>query len=178
MARNHAVDPECNYCPRCGGEYRAETRHCADCAGELVSGRELMAHQQNARKPAERRRPISPDDELVSIQKGPLLQMQMVQALLKREGIPSLAAGESGGACGSGGCGGPSLVIQVRNSDAEEAQSVLAREYLRSTGLSGQELAAVSAMFDASADSALCPACGCHFSTSQNVCPDCGLCFA
>lgn len=175
MAQNHAVDPECSYCPQCGGEYRAEALRCADCAADLISGRELMERQRNSRKPAVSCRPISPDDELVSIQKGPLLQMQMAQALLQREGIPSLAAGESGGACG---CGGPSLVIQVRRADAEEAQAVLAREHLRSTGLSGQDIAAAGAVFDAAADSALCPACGCHFSTSQNACPDCGLCFA
>jgi hypothetical protein len=178
MARQHSVDPECGYCPQCGGEYRAEVRLCADCAIAMVSGKEILERQRNARQNTGERRPIRPDDELVSLQKGPLLQMQMVQALLKREGIPSLAAGESGGACGSGGCGGPSLVIQVRSFDAAEAQAVLTREHMRSTGLSGHDLAAAGAVFDTAADSALCPACGCCFSTAQNTCPDCGLCFA
>ncbi|WP_417912024.1 hypothetical protein [Candidatus Electronema sp. TJ] len=174
MARNHAVDPECNYCLQCGGEYRAEVRRCADCTADLISGREIIERQQQERQPADCC-PIRPDDDLVSIQSGPLLQMQMVQVLLKRKGIPSLAAGESSGTCG---CGGPNLVIQVRRADAKEAQAVLVREHLRSTGLSEQELAVAGAVFDAAADSTLCPACGCHFSTSLNTCPDCGLCFA
>lgn len=176
MARNHTVDPDCGYCPQCGGEYRAGIQCCADCAVALVSGRELLARQQNS-SPSAVRRPISPDDELVGIQKGPLLQMQMAQALLKREGIPSLAAAESG-SCGSGGCGGPSLVIQVRRADAEEAMAVLAREHLRATGLQEHDLVLAEAVFDAAAESALCPACGCQFSTAQTACPDCGLCFA
>lgn len=173
------IEPDLKYCPQCGGEYRAEIAACAACSASLISGREVIDRQrQEERKLAERRRPIRPDDELVSIQKGPVMQMQMVQAVLKRAGIPSLAAGDSGSSCASGGCGGPNLVIQVRASDLEDVQAVLAEDYIRSTGLHDHELSAADAVFDIEADFALCPACGCRFSTTQNSCPDCGLCFA
>lgn len=170
------TEPDLNYCPRCGGEYRAEIERCADCAAALVSGKEILARRQNSGLPSARR-PISPDDELVSIQKGPVVQMQTMQAVLKRAGIPSLAAAESG-SCGSGSCGGPNLLIQIRRSDLEAAQAVLVREHLRATGLQEHDLVPAEAVFDAAAESALCPACGCQFSTAQTACPDCGLCFA
>jgi len=170
------IEPDLQYCPQCGDEYRAGIVRCAACAVSLVSGRQLLAERQHNTAPAHRR-PISPDDELVSIQKGPVVQMQMVQAALKRAGIPSLAAGESS-SCASGGCGGPNLVIQIRRSDFEDAAAILAKEYLRSTGLHEHDLSAAGAVFDTEAETALCPACGCRFPTTHNSCPDCGLCFA
>jgi uncharacterized protein (UPF0212 family) len=173
------LEPELKYCPKCGDEYRAEITVCAVCAVYLISGMKLLdLRRQEERKLAERRRPISPDDELVSIQKGPVVQMQMVQAVLKKANIPSLAAGDSGASCASGGCSGPNLLIQVRRSDLEDARTVLTENYIRSTGLHDHDLSAVDAVFDAEAEYALCPACGCRFSTTQNSCPDCGLCFA
>ncbi|MGX9726350.1 MAG: zinc ribbon-containing (seleno)protein DG [Candidatus Electronema sp. VV] len=169
------IDPDLKYCPRCGDEYRAEIERCAACAVSLLSGQELLKRQGEDKKAATCRS-LRPDDELVSIVKGPVVQMQTMQAVLKRAGIPSLAAGEAS-SCGSGGCGGPNLLIQIRKSDMEAAQAVLAREHLRTTGLHERDLAAANTVFDTAADSALCPACGCSFSTSRNDCPDCGLCF-
>lgn len=171
------IDPSLNYCPRCGDEYRADITHCAVCAVSLLSGRELLEQRrQDEDSTAARRQPLRPDDELVSILKGPIIQMQTVQAVLKRAGIPSLAAGEAS-SCSGGGCGGPNLLIQIRKADLEAAQTVLTREHLRTTGLHEHDLALANAVFDTTADSALCPACGCSFSTSRNDCPDCGLCF-
>ncbi len=172
------VDPALKYCPRCGDEYRADIECCAACAVSLIAGRELLAQRQGMGQNAASIQPLRPDDELITIMKGPVVQMQTMQAVLKRAGIPSLAAGEAGSSCGSGGCGGPNLLIQIRTSDLEAAQTVLVREHLRATGLHEQDLAAASAVFDTAADSALCPACGCTFPTSRNDCPDCGLCFA
>ncbi len=173
--RQQNISPELQYCPQCGDEYRADIVRCAACAVPLLSGKELLAQQRG--QAAAPRRPISPDDELVTIQKGPVVQMQMVQAMLKRAGIPSLAAGESSSSCASGGCGGPNLLIQIRSSDYEAAAAALAAEYVRSTGLRDHDVAAAGAVFDAEAETALCPACGCHFSTTHDSCPDCGLSF-
>lgn len=171
------IDPDLQYCPQCGDEYRSEITRCAACTVGLISGKAIIEQrQQGEQKQAERRRPINPDDNLVNIQKGPVLQMQMVQSVLKRAGIPSLTVNESG-SCGQGCCG-PSLVIQIRMSDLEDAQTILAEEYIRSTGLHDHDLSAAGVVFDTEVDSALCPACGCCFSTTQNTCPDCGLCFA
>jgi hypothetical protein len=172
----HPIDPELKYCPQCGDEYRVEIIACAACAISLISGKAIIEQRQQREEKQAARRPISPDDKLVNIQKGPVLQMQMVQSVLKRAGIPSLIVNESG-SCGQGCCG-PSLVIQIRMSDLEDAQAVLAEDYIRSTGLHDHDLSAAGAVFDTEVDSALCPACGCYFSTTQNSCPDCGLCFS
>lgn len=136
----------------------------------------MEQQQQKDQKQAERRRPISPDNELISIQRGSMLQMQMVQTVLKQAGIPSLMVNKSG-SC-SQGCCGPSLLLQVRMTDLEDAQAILAEDYIRSTGLDAHDLSTVTAVFDTEADSAVCPACGCSFSTTSNTCPACGLCFA
>ncbi|MCW5199450.1 hypothetical protein VU05_01770 [Desulfobulbus sp. F1] len=174
---NRTVELDLKYCPQCGDEYRADITVCATCAVSLLTGKAVLeSRQQEEQKKANRRRPLSPDDELISIRKGPVLQMQMLQTALKQEGIPSLATSEDSG-CGQG-CGGPSLVIQVRASDLEDVQAVLVQDYVRTTGLHEHDISIAGTVFDTAAESAVCPACGCCFSTSQTACPECGLCFA
>lgn len=167
------IDPDLKYCPQCNDEYRAEIVRCAACSVELIPGSVLLQTEQ---KKADRSRPLRPDDDLASISKGPVLQMQELQALLRREGISSRAVNEDSG-CGQGCCG-PSLTVQVRRSDLEDVQAILAQEYIRSTGLNEHDISAAGAVFDTAADSAVCPACGCRFSTAETACPECGLCFA
>jgi hypothetical protein len=174
-----AIDPALKYCPRCGDEYRAEINRCAACAVPLLDGRSLLEQQrQNEQKRTARRLPLSERDDLVSVRKGSVIDMRQLQALLEREGIPSLVVNEGGGGCSSGGCGGPTLTVQVRAADLEDVQAVLVRDHIRSTALHEHEIAAAGAVFDTAADTAVCPACGCSFSTTQNACPDCGLCFS
>jgi hypothetical protein len=167
------IEPDLNYCPQCHDEYRAEIIRCAACAVELIPGSVLLRAEKTK---ADRSLPLRPDDDLVAVSKGAVLQMQQLQALLKREGIPSRSVNEDGG-CGQGCCG-PSLTVQVRKADLKDVEAILAQDYLRSTGLCARDLSAAGTVFDAAANSALCPACGCRFSTAQSACPDCGLCFS
>lgn len=169
------IDPECNYCPQCGDEYRAEIRTCAACALELVSGTTLLDLQAE-RRSASRPLTISPDEPVVTVRKGPLLQIKALRAYLLDRGLPSLMVTEEGGACG---CRGPEPLLQVREVDLPEVVAALSQEYRQSTALAdhdGPHLAGT--VYDAGAAETVCPACGCRFATTSTVCPDCGLCFA
>ena len=169
-----SIDPECAYCLRCGDEYRAEIRTCASCGIALVSGAHLLARQsrQNA---ADRTLTIEPDEPLVAVRRGPLAQIKALHGYLVDRGLPSLVTKEEGGACG---CRGPEVVLQVREADLDEVMAALAQEYLHSTGLAEHDTRFAGGVYDAGAAEAICPACGCRFSTTSTVCPDCGLCFA
>ncbi len=92
----HGIDEDCNYCPQCGEEYRAEIETCASCSVALISGSEKLAAlspQQAAPSPHDMR--ISADDELVTIQEGKLGQLKPLQHLLKAAYIPSILAGDN-----------------------------------------------------------------------------------
>ena len=174
---NRLIDPELKYCPKCNDEYRAEITTCAACEVELLTGVQMQElEQQKQQNKAARNMELSPDDEMVNIRKGPVMQMKELQILLEREGIPSLAVKE-GGSCGQGCCG-TDLLVQVRMSDVQEVIAILDQEHARSTGLAGHDTTHSGAVFNTAAENATCPACGCSFSTSQATCPDCGLCFA
>lgn len=171
------IEAELQYCPRCMDEYRAEITTCAACRLPLVSGRELLDARKNpAGKQAGRNMVISPDDELVNIRKGPLVQMKDFQVMLKREGIPSLAVSEDSN-CGQGSCA-TNLFVRIRKDDLQDVMAILERDHIRSTGLHDHDLSTAGAVIDTEVDQATCPACGFIFSTSEAACPDCGLCFA
>ncbi|WP_339134563.1 MAG: hypothetical protein WGN25_15700 [Candidatus Electrothrix sp. GW3-4] len=172
-----AIEAELQYCPNCMDEYRAEITTCAACRISLVSGKEMLAAQQDlVRNQAGRNMVISPDDELVSIRKGPLVQMKDFQTMLKREGIPSIAVSEDSN-CGQGSCG-TNLFVQIRREDLQDVVAILERDHIRSTGLEDHDLSTAGAIIDTEAEQATCPACGYSFSTTETTCPDCGLCFA
>ncbi len=171
------IDGDLQYCPSCMDEYRTEISTCAACQVSLISGKELLQRQQGAgQKQAARNMVISPDDEMVSIRRGPLVQMKDFQSMLKREGIPSLAVSEDSN-CGQGSCG-TNLVVQIRQEDLQEVMAFLEQEHVRSTGLADHDLSTAGAVIDTTAEQATCPACGHSFSTTEATCPDCGLCFA
>jgi len=171
----HDIDPDLNYCPQCRDEYRADIAVCADCGVALVSGRQLLAHQAQLHEQQRSRSLVmDPDEPLLTVRKGPVMQIKELQTFLLRRGLPSLAVKE-GGACG---CKGAELLLQVRASDQREVMAALAEEYRQSTGLEDHDTRYVGEVFDAQAAETVCPACGCCFATSNAVCPDCGLCFA
>lgn len=173
---NEHFDPELQYCPRCDDEYRAGILTCAACGVELLSGQEMLDRQKKGkRQQTVPCRDIAPDEVLLTVRKGPVLEIKALQAYLLRQGIPSLALKESGAACG---CRGSVLMLQVRESDLAEAMAALEQEYRESTGVAEHDTRFCDAVFDAEDAEALCPACGCRFSTRLTVCPDCGLCFA
>lgn len=131
--------------------------------------------EQQAGGKAGRNVPITPEDQLVDILKGKVLNVKNFQVLLEREGIPSLIAGDSS-SCGKGCCAGD-VRLQVRMTDVPEVMAVLTREHMQTTGLGDHDTSLGEAVFDPEAASATCPACGCTFATDDKTCPDCGLCF-
>jgi hypothetical protein len=167
------IDPELNYCPRCQDEYRTEIRTCAACAVALVSGVEMLDRQQ--RRPASRPEEIGPQEAVVSVHKGSMLQVKALQTHLLDRGLASRVTKEDGGACG---CKGVEVLLQVRESDLPEVAAALAEEYRQSTGLSDHDTRFAGAVYNPEANEALCPACGCRFAPRLTECPDCGLCFA
>ena len=170
------IEAELQYCPDCMDEYRAEITTCAACNIPLVSGKQMLKALQNtAQKQPERTMVISPDDELVSIRQGPLVQMKDFQVMLKRAGIPSIAVSEDSN-CGQGSCG-TNMFVQIRKSDLQDVVAILERDHVRSTGLEDHDLSTAGAVIDTAAEQANCPACGHSFSTTEGSCPDCGLCF-
>jgi hypothetical protein len=158
-------------------EYRAEIESCASCKTLLLTGvamRALLDEQQQKR--ADRSMEMSPDDEMVNIRKGPMLQIKEMQKILADQFLPSLTVAEEGG-CGKGCCG-TDLLLRVRMADIQEVLAVLEEEHVRTTGLADHDTSNAGAVFNTRAEQATCPACGCTFSTSNSTCPDCGLCFA
>jgi len=171
------IEDDLKYCPRCQEEYRAEAETCADCGGTLLTGRafkEELAAREAAR--AGRSMEITPDDELVDVRRGPVIQIKSYQSLLAEHRIPALAVGESGG-CAKGCCG-TDLLLRVRRDDLEDVLAILAEEHVRTTGLLDHDLSTAGAVFNTQAEQVTCPACGCTFPPTTSTCPDCGLCFA
>ncbi len=168
------IDPELNYCPQCGDEYRADFPICAACEVKLVDGATRMAQLTGQVKP-QSIQSLSPDDELVAIRKGSLLDIKRLQTILKEGGIPSLIIGE-GGDCNKGCCG-PEVLLSIRLEDGENASVVLAREFQNTTDLMSHDLTNIDAVFDSEAEQVTCPACGHCFSPTNSECPDCGLTF-
>ena len=175
-AMKFRIEPDMQYCPQCQDEYRAGVTVCATCGGELLSGvqmQELL--DRKSKRTAGRATAITPEDELVDIMKGKIINIKSVQSLLSREGIPSLIAGDSS-SCGKG-CGCGDVRLQARMTDLPEVMALLAREHMQATGLADHDPNYVDAVYDPEARAATCPACGCSFSTESKSCPDCGLCF-
>ncbi|WP_457577905.1 zinc ribbon-containing (seleno)protein DG [Desulfomarina sp.] len=170
------VDPEMNYCPVCGDEYRSDIGKCVSCAVALISGKEKFTRVQKEQELRNNRSmEISVDDELIDLRKGALHDMKQLQTLLAGDRIPSiLVADES---CGRGCCG-TEMYLQIRKGDMDAAMVVLSREYIKNTSLENHDLSHVDAVFVQEADSNICPACGCRFGASDGLnCPECGLCF-
>lgn len=176
VAIAHGIDPEMNYCPSCGDEYRPDIGNCAVCRITLISGIDKLAGMQAAQLAfGQRSMDISHKDELVTVRKGPLKDMKVLRKLLAAERIPALLAGDEDG-CGKGCCG-PELSLQIKKSDMTVAAEVLSKEFIRSTALDTYDLSNAQAVFNPLEAETLCPACGSRFSPTVGACPECGLCF-
>lgn len=170
------VDPDLNYCPSCGDEYRADIASCVTCNITLISGREKLVRMEQTRQElSQRSMDISMEDDLISIRKGSLNDMKYLRKLLISERVPALLAGDES-SCGKGCCG-PEMYLQIKREDLPAASEVLTRDFIKSTALDSHDLTNAQAVFDHQAKETVCPACGCRFSPSVGACPECGLCF-
>lgn len=89
------IDTDCNYCPKCEEEYRAEIKTCASCSVPLMPGSEKLAILRRQETDVHSDfQEITADDELVTLQTGKLLDLKELQQLLKKAHIPSMLAGE------------------------------------------------------------------------------------
>ena len=170
------IEADLMYCVRCEDEYLATIERCGVCGDPLIIGKELMAQQAAQRERKDGRvMELSPDDDLVNVRSGPLVDMKHLESLLRNERIPSLIAGDDN-SCGKGCC--PStFFLQVRHEDGQDALEVLEREFRATTALDSHDTGSGDALFDARAGVAICPACGTSFVTTSTTCPDCGLGF-
>jgi hypothetical protein len=169
------IDPELNYCPRCNDEYRADIVQCAGCEIDLITGtRKLELEKEREEKMARRSGKLSPEDEVVNIERGALQYLRQLESLLAAERIGSRMVGDEQGCSKS--CCPSNFYLQVKKEDATDAMQILAAEYLRTTGLESKGRATDEVVFNPHAGEAICPACGFRFSTSSATCPDCGLC--
>ena len=171
------IDPDLNYCPGCEVEYRSDINTCPSCNVQLISGVEKI-EQLKIKNSSQNMRSMEllPGDELVSLRKGPLKDMKMLQKVLAAERIPTILAGDEA-SCGKGCCG-PEMYLQVKTADVDVATEVLARDFVKSTALNITDLKHADVVFDEQAKETVCPACGCRFSPTVGACPDCGLCFS
>ena len=86
-----------------------------------------------------------------------------------------LVLGEEGG-CGKGCCASD-VELQIRRDDARDAQRIIDLDFETMTGISDFGHNIADSVYDPSAQTSICPACGFSFSAADHTCPDCGLCF-
>jgi hypothetical protein len=172
------IDPELKYCPRCSDEYRAEIEKCAACEIALITGAQKLTLESQWREKVTRRKgELTPEDEIVVIERGPLNDLRRLEDILAAERIGSRLVGDQH-SC-SKNCCPSNFYLQVRTEDAADALRLIALEHERSTGLGGGGCRGHEReIYNPHAGEAICPACGFRFSTSSASCPDCGLCFS
>ncbi|MDP3480273.1 MAG: hypothetical protein Q8R88_10910 [Desulfoprunum sp.] len=171
------IDPELQYCPSCGDEYRADFKRCAVCQIDLISGvQKLALLQHNDRQAVNRSMEIKAEDKLITLRKGQVNDIKYFQKILADQRIPSIIGGEAD-ACRKGCRGGPELHLQIREADGQDAMVVLAHDFKNSTALDSHDLSHIHAAFDPRAAKTACPACGSQFAPTTTTCPECGLCF-
>lgn len=165
-------------CPECGDEFRPEFSSCAICDVDLVPAEKQISKKiqvDEARIKSDMH--ISPEDELVVMKRGSLLEMKTVQQLLKKETIGSLLAEDRSGS-NSGCCNSKTFELRVKQQDADDAHQLLIDDFRRSTSFDSHDFEGdAEAVFDQRMTEAQCPACGCKFITDDRTCPECGLCF-
>ena len=97
-----AIDPELNYCPGCGDEYRANIQKCASCEINLISGKEKLEKVRLEELSLNRRSMnITAQDQRVVIRNGKLRDLKPLRGLLAKERIPTIISGEPSG-CAKG----------------------------------------------------------------------------
>ncbi len=84
------IDLEMNYCPTCGGEYRAEIERCADCGVDLISGRQRLREMQQLQHDlAGATGKIEGHEPLAALRTGNLGELKSLAKLLENHGLPA-----------------------------------------------------------------------------------------
>ncbi len=177
---SRTIDSELKYCPHCNDEYRPEIQSCAACKQTLLYGADLLAarnakNQESGGGEPRQSAAIEDDDTLVPLQSGSLFDMKRLKGLLETEAVPAVLIKEE--SCASGGCGGPRIIVQIREQDLQRAAAVLRRDHAKTTVIGDYEEVAAEAVYDPESALAHCPACGHAFAPEVPDCPECGLRF-
>ncbi len=178
------IDPEMHYCLRCNDEYMPERVACGVCGATLVSGADMLAQRQSrGQQKASRKGALTPDDDIITILKAPMLDVKRLEKQFQQENIGAVIWGDKS-SCGKGCCGGGELELRVRREDAMAAMAIIEADFKRQTASHESHHDAVADyVFDPGRGENCCPACGSTFSTGSQggsqglTCPDCGLCF-
>jgi hypothetical protein len=125
------IDEELKYCPECNDEYRADMKRCVSCDVPLISGKEKRREfLAVVKQQSNRSMKIDPAETVVTIQQGPMKDIKALKRVLEAAFIPALLTsdGQARGGC----CGGPQLMLQVREDDRQHAAEVLTAEFEKS----------------------------------------------
>ena len=175
------IDHELKYCPKCNDEYRADITTCAACEVELLTGVQLIEKLETRQKKlASRSMELSPDDDIVNINRGTLAEMQQLAQLLEQENIGSLLQGDMN-SCAKDRFGNTTSTptnysLMVKREDAADVWRIMETEHRKATHVDHHDNTNSDVIFNPVASEAQCPACGHTFSTSETSCQDCGLC--
>lgn len=171
---------DCNYCPSCGDEFRAEFKHCSSCDVELIPAAGNKGNTLNSTKEqvVAAISEIQPEEEnLVPVRQGTLMELKQVKRLLAKHGVASVLMGD-GPDGAKGCCGSSTFILHIREENLVLAGSVLSEDFRRATALDTHSVSAQpEVVFDERTAEINCPACGNSFSPEEQTCPECGLCF-
>ncbi len=146
----------------------------------MLTGEQLIKkREERQKKLASRSVELSPDDDLVVIDRGQLPEMQNLAQMLEKENIGSLLVGDMQ-SCAKDRFGNTSshpttYDFQVKREDAVEALHIKAMAHRKETHLDHHDNTNGDSIFNPVAEEAKCPACGHTFPTTERACPDCGL---
>ena len=65
--------------------------------------------------------------------------------------------------------------MKVKAADAQRAVDVLKKDFIKTTGLSEDDLSVAEAIFSVEAETVVCPACSTQFKPELRRCPECSL---
>ena len=65
--------------------------------------------------------------------------------------------------------------MKVKSSDAQRALAILKADFIKTTGLSEDDLSVAEAIFSVEAETVVCPACSTRFKPELRRCPECSL---
>lgn len=152
------------YCPKCGGEYRANVLMCAMCQIALVNEKPVTGDKFS---------PVAMEEalagrELRGVLEGAFIPVFEAQRSLSSAGIMSLIADDAGQPVAQGTS--QQFFLMVAEGDHPQA-----RNYFKTLWEQGRLSLGLNLIEELAASTDACPACGSPLSESVAECGDCGL---
>ena len=115
-----------------------------------------------------------PTSSKLLLGKAAIAEAQILKAKLASQGF-EIALVHNEASCGKG-CA-PQVEVWAHPDDAPSIAQFLGEDRLRLLESMGYNAQLANEVFDPSSESAVCPACGTTFATTNSSCTDCGLTF-